>query len=318
MSIQAWPNGRQALRGLPAVWLFWDFKRIVRILSNLLKEVSCMVKAKDGCQMGGVWYNVKVRVAAGRLGGRCQAEKKIGEAQGTMGERYHVLVVDDDREIVESIAIYLSRENLEIYRAYDGLQALEVLASNTIHLILLDVMMPKMDGIKAMLKIREQNNIPIILVSAKSEDTDKIFGLEFGADDYITKPFNPLELIARVKSQLRRYFTLGTAVDAGGTSEVLRCGGLELDVHQKQLKVDGEEVKLTPIEYKILELLLRNQGRVFSISEIYERVWNEPSFAPENTVAVHIRRIREKIEINPKEPKYLKVVWGIGFKIEKA
>ncbi len=223
-----------------------------------------------------------------------------------MSERYHVLVVDDDREIVE------------IYRAYDGLQALDILEGNAIHLILLDVMMPRLDGIKTMLKIREQNNIPIILVSAKSEDTDKIFGLEFGADDYITKPFNPLELIARVKSQLRRYFTLGTAVDAGGTSEVLRCGGLELDIHQKRLTVDGEEVKLTPIEYKILELLMRNQGRVFSISEIYERVWNEPSFAPENTVAVHIRRIREKIEINPKEPKYLKVVWGIGYKIEKA
>ena len=233
-------------------------------------------------------------------------------------EQLSVLIVDDDKEIVESIAIYLSRENLKIEKAYDGLQALDMVASKPIHLILMDVMMPRMDGIKALLRIREQNNIPVILVSAKSEDTDKILGLEFGADDYITKPFNPLELIARVKSQLRRYTLLGTAVDAGGTGQRLCAGGLCLDVHQKLLTVDGEEVKLTPIEYKIVELLLRNQGRVFSIEEIYERVWNEPSFSPENTVAVHIRRIREKIEINPREPKYLKVVWGIGYKIEKA
>ena len=233
-------------------------------------------------------------------------------------ERLNVLVVDDDREIVESIAIYLSKENLNILKAYDGLQALERVAENNIHLVLMDVMMPRLDGIKAMLRIREQNNIPIILVSAKSEDTDKIFGLEFGADDYITKPFNPLELIARVKSQLRRYVKLGAAEGIGGASERLCSGGLCLDVHQKKLTVDGEEVKLTPIEYKIVELLLHNQGRVFSISEIYERVWNEPSFSPENTVAVHIRRIREKIEINPREPKYLKVVWGIGYKIEKT
>lgn len=233
-------------------------------------------------------------------------------------ERLHVLVCDDDREIVESIAIYLSRENLEIFKAYDGMQALDILSSQTVHLILMDVMMPRLDGIKATLKIREASNIPIILVSAKSEDTDKILGLDFGADDYITKPFNPLELIARVKSQLRRYTTLGTAIDSGGTSEVLTCGGLMLEVEQKRLTVDSEDVKLTPIEYKLVELLMRNQGRVFSIDEIYMRVWNEPSFAPENTVAVHIRRIREKIEINPKEPKYLKVVWGIGYKIEKA
>ena len=258
---------------------------------------------------------MKTRVAAGRIAPRpqiaCGGTKR-------MEERLSVLVVDDDREIVESIAIYLSRENLQIYKAYDGLQALDVVAGHTIHLLLMDVMMPRLDGIKAMLKLREEHNIPIILVSAKSEDTDKIFGLEFGADDYITKPFNPLELIARVKSQLRRYVQLGTAADAGGASEVLSVGGLALDVHQKRLTVDGEEVKLTPIEYKIMELLMRNQGRVFSIDEIYERVWNEPSFAPENTVAVHIRRIREKIEINPREPKYLKVVWGIGYKIEKA
>ena len=234
-----------------------------------------------------------------------------------MEEKLSVLVVDDDREIVESIAIYLSRENLTIYKAYDGLQALDIVAAHTIHLILMDIMMPKMDGIKAMLKLRERNNIPIILVSAKGEDADKVFGLEFGADDYIPKPFNPLELIARVKSQLRRYVMLGTARDRGGPAETIVCGGLTLDVRQKRLEVDGEEVKLTPIEYKITELLMRHPGRVFPIDEIYERVWNEPSFAPENTVAVHIRRIREKIEINPKEPKYLKVVWGIGYKIEK-
>lgn len=233
-------------------------------------------------------------------------------------EQLSVLVVDDDKEIVESIAIYLSRENLKIHRAYDGLQALEVVAEHTIHLILMDIMMPRMDGMKAMMQLRTRHNIPIILISAKSEDTDKILGLDFGADDYITKPFNPLELIARVKSQLRRYTVLGTATGSGGAQEVLMTGGLALDVRQKRLTVDGEECKLTPIEYKILELLMNNQGRVFSIEEIYERVWNEPSFSPENTVAVHIRRIREKIEINPKEPKYLKVVWGIGYKIEKT
>lgn len=233
-------------------------------------------------------------------------------------EQLSVLVVDDDKEIVESIAIYLSRENLKIYKAYDGLQALEAVAAHPVHLILMDIMMPKLDGMKAMMRLREKHNIPIILISAKSEDTDKILGLDFGADDYITKPFNPLELIARVKSQLRRYTVLGTAANTGGMDEVLVVGGLTLDIAQKQLMVDGEECKLTPIEYKILELLMRNQGRVFSIGEIYERVWNEPSFSPENTVAVHIRRIREKIEINPKDPKYLKVVWGIGYKIEKT
>lgn len=233
-------------------------------------------------------------------------------------EQLSVLIVDDDKDIVESIAIYLSRENLNIEKAYDGLQALDVVASRPVHLILMDVMMPKLDGIKAMLRIRQQNNIPIILVSAKSEDTDKIFGLEFGADDYISKPFNPLELIARVKSQLRRYTQLGTAVDSGGSEECICVGDISMEVRRRILTVGGEEVKLTPIEYKITELMLRSPGRVFSIEEIYERVWNEPSFSPENTVAVHIRRIREKIEINPKEPKYLKVVWGVGYKIEKA
>ena len=225
-----------------------------------------------------------------------------------------VLVVDDDKEICDSIGIYLKNEGLNVLKAYDGLQALEMLSDNTVHLILLDIMMPRLDGIGAMVKIRQDRNIPIILISAKSEDTDKILGLNMGADDYITKPFNPLELIARVRSALRRYVTLG---DMPKQENVLKTGGLVLNTVDKTLTVDGEYVKLTPIEFRILELLMENQNRVFPIDEIYERVWNEPSFAPENTVAVHICRIREKIEINPKEPKYLKVVWGIGYKIEK-
>ena len=233
-------------------------------------------------------------------------------------DKLTVLVVDDDKEIVDAIGIYLSSENLNIIKAYDGMQALEILNTQKVHLILLDIMMPKLDGIKATLKIRESKNIPIILVSAKSEDTDKIIGLNMGADDYITKPFNPLELVARVKSQLRRYVTLGPLEREKADNAVIVNGGLELDTVQKKLMVDGEVIKLTPTEFGILELLMRNPGRVFSIDEIYERVWNEPSFNPENTVAVHIRRIREKIEINPKDPKYLKVVWGIGYKIEKT
>lgn len=233
-------------------------------------------------------------------------------------DKLTVLVVDDDKEIVDAIAIYLSSENLNIIKAYDGMQALEILNTQKVHLILLDIMMPKLDGIKATLKIRESKNIPIILVSAKSEDTDKIIGLNMGADDYISKPFNPLELVARVKSQLRRYVTLGPLEREKEDNAVIVNGGLELDTVQKKLTVDGEVIKLTPTEFGILELLMRNPGRVFSIDEIYERVWNEPSFNPENTVAVHIRRIREKIEINPKDPKYLKVVWGIGYKIEKS
>ncbi len=227
-----------------------------------------------------------------------------------------VLVVDDDREIVNSIAIYLENENLHVLKAYDGLQALQMLAEHEVHLILMDIMMPKLDGIAATLKIREQKNIPIILVSAKSEDADKIIGLTMGADDYIIKPYNPLELVARVKSQLRRYTKLGT-MERKDDGAVLSTGGLELNTETKMVSVDGEPVKLTPLEFKIVELLMRNPNRVFSIEEIYENVWNEPSYNVENTVAVHIRRIREKIEINPKEPKYLKVVWGIGYKIEK-
>ena len=231
---------------------------------------------------------------------------------------YNILVVDDDKEIVESIEIFLKNEGYNVYKAYNGMEALDVLVNNDVHLILMDIMMPKLDGIKATIKIREEKNIPIILISAKSEDTDKIMGLNIGADDYITKPFNLLELIARVKSNLRRYVTLGTYNNEKlGNNEVLISGGLELNTSTKEVKVDGQIVRVTPIEFKILNLLIANKGRVFSIDEIYEKVWNEESFNVENTVAVHIRRIREKIEINPKEPRYLKVVWGVGYKIEK-
>ena len=231
---------------------------------------------------------------------------------------YNILVVDDDKEIVESIEIFLRNEGYNVYKAYNGVEALDILVNKEVHLILMDIMMPKLDGIKATIKIREEKNIPIILVSAKSEDTDKIMGLNIGADDYITKPFNLLELIARVKSNLRRYITLGTYNNENvNNKEVLISGGLELNTSTKEVKVDGQVVKVTPIEFKILNLLLSNKGRVFSIDEIYEKVWNEESFNVENTVAVHIRRIREKIEITPKEPRYLKVVWGVGYKIEK-
>ena len=229
---------------------------------------------------------------------------------------YNILVVDDDKEIVESIEIYLRNEGYKVFKAYDGLEALDILTNEEIHLILMDIMMPKLDGIKATIKIRQEKNIPIILVSAKGEDTDKILGLNIGADDYITKPFNLLELIARVKSNLRRYMNFGN-FNNETREDVLRSGGLELNTSTKEVKVDGNQVKVTPIEYRILELLLRNKGRVFSIDEIYEKVWKEESFNVENTVAVHIRKNKEKIEINPKEPRYLKVVWGIGYKIEK-
>ena len=228
---------------------------------------------------------------------------------------YSILVVDDDKEIVESIEIYLKNEGYKIFKAYNGMEALEILMEENIHLILMDIMMPKLDGIKATIKIREEKNIPIILVSAKSEDTDKIMGLNIGADDYITKPFNLLELIARVKSQLRRYINFGNYTNEN--QDVLKTGGLKMNLSTKEVSVDEDVVKLTPIEFKILKLLLSNKGRVFSIDEIYEKVWEEESFNPDNTVAVHIRRIREKIEINPKEPKYLKVVWGVGYKVEK-
>ena len=226
----------------------------------------------------------------------------------------NILVCDDDREIVDAIDIYLSNEGYHILKAYDGIQALKAVEENEIHLIIMDIMMPNLDGNRATKKIREEYSIPIIMLSAKSEDVDKILGLNIGADDYITKPFNPLELIARVKSALRRYTSLGSMVQKSNTYV---SGGLVLDDDLKTVALDGEDVKLTPLEYKILRLLLKNAGKVFSIEEIYETVWNEPSFSPENTVSVHIRRIREKIEINPREPKYLKVVWGIGYKIEK-
>ena len=231
----------------------------------------------------------------------------------------NVLVVDDDKEIVDAIDIYLRNEGINVIKAYDGIEALEALMENDVHLILMDIMMPKMDGLRTTMKIRQEKNIPIILISAKSEDTDKILGLNMGADDYITKPFNPLELIARDKSQLRRYTVLGnySGQNKEETKSIISSGGLSLNQDTKEVLVDGEGIKLTATEFGILELLLKNQGRVFSIDEIYEKVWKEPSYNAENTVAVHIRRIREKIEINPKEPKYLKVVWGIGYKIEK-
>ncbi len=228
---------------------------------------------------------------------------------------FTVLVCDDDKEIVEAIDIYLSQEGYNVLKAYDGVQAIELLKNHQVHLLLIDIMMPRMDGIRATLKIRENSAIPIIMLSAKSEDTDKILGLNIGADDYITKPFNPLELIARVKSQLRRYTMLGAV--AAETSCVYKTGNLWIDDERKIVSVEGEEVKLTPIDYKILLFLTKHAGRVFSIEQIYENVWEADPYGADNTVAVHIRRIREKIEINPREPKYLKVVWGVGYKIEK-
>ncbi|EOS68246.1 hypothetical protein C818_03595 [Lachnospiraceae bacterium MD308] len=228
-----------------------------------------------------------------------------------------ILVCDDDKEIVEAIEIYLTQEGYEVLKAYDGMEALKVLESEHVDLLVIDVMMPKLDGIRATLKIREENNMPIIILSAKSEDADKILGLNIGADDYVTKPFNPLELIARVKSQIRRYTKLGSTVDTAQES-VYTVGGLSVNDDLKEVTVDGEPVKLTPLEYSILLLLVKNQGKVFSISQIYEDIWNEDAIGVDNTVAVHIRHIREKIEINPKEPRYLKVVWGVGYKIEKS
>lgn len=228
----------------------------------------------------------------------------------------NILVCDDDKDIVDAIEIYLAPEGYHILKAYDGIQAIEMMRSNDIQLLIMDVMMPRMDGIRATLKIREESNIPIIILSAKTEDTDKIFGLNVGADDYVTKPFNSLELVARVKSQLRRYTKLGTMTPET-VSNVYRTGGLEINDDMKQVTVDDRVVeKLTPIQYNILLFLTKNKGRVFSIEQIYERIWNEDAINADNTVAVHIRHIREKIEINPKEPRYLKVVWGIGYKVE--
>lgn len=232
-------------------------------------------------------------------------------------EKPCILVVDDDREIVRAISINLQNEGYRVIEAYDGLQALDALNTQDVHLILLDIMMPKLDGLSATMKIRQQKNIPIIILSAKSEDSDKILGLSIGADDYVTKPFNPMELMARVKSQLRRYMTLGDVNMNGKEGKILRTGRLAFDTDTRTLTADGNPVRLTATETKIVELLMKNMGRTFPAEEIYERVWNEVAYSVENTVMVHIRRIREKIEINPKEPEYLKVVWGIGYKIEK-
>ena len=228
---------------------------------------------------------------------------------------YTVLICDDDKDIVSALDIYLTSEGYRTLKAYDGLECLKLVEEHEVHLILLDVMMPGLDGIRTTAKLRESKNIPIILLTAKSEDSDKILGLNIGADDYITKPFNPIEVIARVKSQLRRYTTLGGREKT--EDNVIRNGGIAMDDGAKSVTVDGESVSLTPIEYNILKLLLRSPGRVYSTGQIYEQVWNDPSLGSENTVAVHIRHLREKIEIDPATPRYIKVVWGLGYKMEK-
>ena len=227
-----------------------------------------------------------------------------------------ILVCDDDKEIVDAIDIYLTGEGFHILKAYDGYDALKILETEHADLMIIDVKMPGLDGIRTTLKVRETSSIPIIILSAKSEDSDKILGLNIGADDYLSKPFNPLELVARVKSQLRRYTQLGN-LSQGSNENVYKCGGLTINDDTKEVFVDDEPIKLTPIEYNILLLLTKNAGKVFSIDEIYKQIWNEEAIGADNTVAVHIRHIREKIEINPREPRYLKVVWGVGYKIEK-
>lgn len=230
---------------------------------------------------------------------------------------YNILICDDDKDIVDAIEIYLKQEGFNIFKAYDGVEAIEILKKNNdIHLLIIDIMMPKLDGIHATLKIREESSIPIIFLSAKTQDADKIIGLNIGADDYITKPFNPLELVARVKSQLRRYTSLGS-ISSSNDSNIYSTGGLIINDDTHEVVVDGEEIKLTPIEYSILFLLVKNAGKVFSSTQIYESIWNEDAIGADNTVAVHIRHIREKMEIDPKTPKYLKVVWGVGYKVEK-
>ena len=228
-----------------------------------------------------------------------------------------ILVCDDDKQIVEAISIYLTGEGYQVIKAFDGYDVLKILEKENVDLIILDVMMPGLDGIRTTLKIREKSSIPIIILSAKGEDTDKILGLNIGADDYITKPFNPLEMVARVKSQIRRYTQLSNMNEQSKGEAIYSCGGLVINDDTKEVSVDGELVKLTPIEYNILLLLVRNAGKVFSIDEIYTSIWNEEAIGADNTVAVHIRHIREKIEINSRKPKYLKVVWGVGYKIEK-
>ncbi len=231
-----------------------------------------------------------------------------------------ILVCDDDKEIAAAVDIYLTAEGYHVIQAYDGFQALDAIQKNDdIQLILMDIMMPRLDGVRTTMKIRETRNIPIIMLSAKSEDNDKILGLNIGADDYITKPFNPMELIARVRSQLRRYTNFGGTPEAEASHNpaVMVNGGLELDDGAKRVSVDGQEVSLTPVEYKIVKFFMENKGLVFSSAQIYENVWNEPSYGADNIVAVHIRHIREKIEINPKDPRYIKVIWGHGYKMEK-
>ena len=230
-----------------------------------------------------------------------------------------ILVVDDDREIVKAIAILLEKEGYRVLKAYNGMEALDCALDPTLRLIIIDVMMPQLDGLSAVMKIREKRNLPIIVLSAKSEDSDKVLGLSMGADDYVTKPFNPQELVARVRSQLRRYTSLGGKSGGGNdNSSLLTNGGIAMDDGAKSVTVDGEPVSLTPLEYNILLLLMKNPGRVFSTSQIYELVWNDPSLGSENTVAVHIRHLREKLEIDPANPRYIKVVWGLGYKMEKA
>ncbi len=226
-----------------------------------------------------------------------------------------ILVCDDDKEIVEAVSIYLKQEGYNIIPAYNGKEALQVMEREEIHLIILDIMMPELDGIHALLRLREKSSIPVILLSAKSEDVDKILGLNVGADDYVTKPFNPLELIARVKSQLRRYTKLGGIEQ--NNDNLLINGAIAMDREQKIVTVDGESVKLTPTEFKILQLLMENVGTVFSSAQIYERIWEEDAYATDNIVSVHIRRIREKIEIDPKNPDYVKVMWGVGYRMER-
>jgi len=228
---------------------------------------------------------------------------------------YTILICDDDRDIVSALEIYLTGEGYDTVAAYNGIEALQVMEEKEVHLVLMDVMMPELDGMRATARLRENYNVPIILLTAKSEDTDKILGLNIGADDYITKPFNPLEVMARVKSQLRRYTSLGGAEKAAG---LLSVGPIAMDDSAKVVTVDGEPVTLTPLEYNILKLLLSHPGQVFSSSQIYEQVWNDPAYGSENTVAVHIRHLREKIEIDPANPRYIKVVWGLGYKMEKG
>ena len=231
---------------------------------------------------------------------------------------YNILICDDDKDIVSALDIYLSSEGYRTFAAYTGRQALDIVESEDIHLILMDIMMPELDGIHATAKLRERHNVPIILLTAKSEDSDKVLGLNIGADDYVTKPFNPIEVMARVKSQLRRYTTLGgRGQSAGEDSDVLVNGGIVLNDKTKTVTVDGEARSLTPLEYNILKLLMRHPGQVFSTTQIYEQVWNDPGYGSENTVAVHIRHLREKLEIDPGDPRYLKVVWGLGYKMEK-